>query len=219
LRVWSRVELELGMTKTDPRKESYSLLNYKVTGEIKDKSERRQILDRCVLQSGTQDPIKYQNHEDRRSSICVVKPNHETLGFKMVRKTPRPDDDWVYTQDMSWSKPFLEWDSIQGSHHSSHIVAREAYEYLRKNPDKPANLFDRMGLGTPDWDYWLVLGNIKDQRTTWCVVWVHRQKKTTGLSTLLYCDPIHGKTEEWPYSAQADGNAPDAQMELALAGI
>ena len=203
-RVWSWADLTLERPNTDSRDESYKLLDYDVTGRVDDAGEKRAILDRCVLLSGKIDPLKYQN--DIKKSVCVIRP--EKLGAEMESQDGRSDDNWVHTQDMSWAKPYVTWTSVQGGFHKSHLVSREAYETIRRNPHSPWDLFRNMNLNSPDWDFWLVLGNLKKRRNVWCTVHVHRLKKTSGLSTPLYCDLISGKADDWPYSMQRTGNAP-----------
>lgn len=210
--VWSNVNLALTRTNSDSRDESWKLEDYQITGKVADPTHKRTILNRCVLQSAATDPIDFQNRLNK--SICVVQPR--SLGAAIEPREARSDEDWVHTQDMAWTKPYLTWRSTQGGEHKSHIVSREAYETIRRNPHSPWDLFRNMNLCSPDWDFWIVLGNMKNRRNVWCAVHVHRLKKTSGLSTRPCFGLIDGKPDDWPYSTQLGGNVPVAEGQLEM---
>ena len=87
------------------------------------------------------------------------------------------------------------------------------------NPSNPLVYYTNINICSPDWDFWLVLGNQKHAPNVWVVVHVHRLKKTTGLSTPHYCDLISGKPDAWPYSTQQNGNVPAAKGQLLMSII
>lgn len=210
--VWSKVNLSVTKPNTDNRQESWKVEQFEITGSITDPSIKRQILNKCVMSSGKEDPINYQNKSNK--SICLIKPKN--LGAAIDPREAINDDDWVYTQSKSWAKPFVTWESLQGGNHKSHLVAREAYETIRRNPQSPFDLFRNLNIGSPDWDFWLLMGNMKNRRNVWCCVHVHRLKKTSGLSTDRYCNLINGKPEGWPYLNQETGNVTIADNQLLL---
>lgn len=210
--VWSKIKATIKRPKTDSREESWSLIDFEILGRIKNASEKRAILDRCILKSGVDDPLDFQNSE--KKSIAIVKP--KMVGGQIDQRDAREDSDWVHTQDMAWTKPFINWTSEQGGSHKSHLVSREAYETIRRNPDSPWDLFRNLNLGSRDWDFWLIMGNMKNRRNVWCAVHLHRLKKTSGLSIPLYCDLTSGRKEDWPYSMQQDGNVPSAEGQLLM---
>lgn len=218
LPVWSRVNVKVQKkdNDTDRRVESWRLIDLEIQKDTAlDAGEKRAILNRSTLLSGAQDPIDYQNENKR--SICIVRP--ESLGGGVKPQRASYDDGWLYSQDMSHNKPYLNWQSHQGKQHESHIVSREAYTTMMKNPDNPYSYYTNLHIGDPDWNFWLVMGNIVKFKNVWVVVHVHRLKKTTGLSIPLYCDPISGKPDVWPYSMQQDGNAPVAGAQLLMSII
>ena len=214
-KVWSEVEVTLNRPRTDNRSESWNLVDWKVTGTLEDPALRRAIYDRCTLDSGTLDPLTYQNKNFK--SICIVKPIQMGSGIE-PREARIPDENesrW-HTQADSPIKPYIKWTSIQGSVHNSHISANEAYETHRKNPTEPYQLFHNMKIHSPDWDFWLVMGNLKDKRNVWCIVHVGRLKKTSGTSTPLFIDLTLGKPAAWPYELQGGGNQPVKDNQLMM---
>lgn len=214
LPVWTRVEVK-AKKGSDTREESWKLLTCIKAGKISDGGEKRAILNRCVLKSGAQDPIDFQN--EQKKSICVVSP--KLIGGGILPQRASTDNSWVYSQDMAWNKPYLTWTSKQGKEHHSHIVSREAYQTIFNQQDKPYAYYNNVHIGDPDWDFWLIMGNIIQWKRTWVVVHLHRLKKTTGLSTPHYCDLISGKPDAWPYSTQQNGNVPAAKGQLLMSII
>jgi hypothetical protein len=120
------------------------------------------------------------------------------------------------TQQKSWNKPYISWKSDQGSEHKTHLVGREVYEGLRRNPERPWEVFSNMQLNNADFDHWLLLGNLRDRRNVWVGVHVHRLKKTSSLSMLPCCSRISGESEGWPYSQQETGNVPIADNQQLM---
>lgn len=213
--VWSEIEVELERPETDSRDESWKLKSWNVIRQIKNPTEKRQILDSCCLKSGAEDPITFQNAQ--RKSIALVKPAPRSLGGTLIpREVVRTDNDWVYDKKRAYNKPALNWKSEQGSSHQSQLVSREVYECFRNYPDRPFDLFTNMQLGNPDWDFWLLLGNLKYRRNIWVAVHVHRLKKTTSRSTNLCLNLESGRQEGWPYYAQATGNVPVVDNQLLM---
>ncbi|MDH5410003.1 MAG: hypothetical protein OEY16_01335 [Alphaproteobacteria bacterium] len=213
-RVWASVVLQIKKSNTDTRLESFRLESWEIEDREMLADDKRQILDNCLLRTGTVDALQYQNN--CRRSIAMVKLIHGEYGASMESKSPIADDHWIMTQQKSWNKPFILWKSKQGSDHRSHIVAREAYEYLRKWPHEPHALFRNMGLNNPDWEHWLLLGNMRDKRNVWVAVHVHRLKKTTGHSMLPSFNLMNGNSVGWPYLDQEDSNVAVANNQLLM---
>lgn len=217
--VWSRVELEMDRSASDNRKESYKLQSFNVSNCIEDSETKREILNTCVLRSGTLDPIHYQN--ERRSSIALVKLSWGNVEIALSQRVPdlgahNAECQWIVVQGRHWNKPYLQWTSEQGVSHKTHLVGREVYEGLRKNPDQPWNIFNNMRINSPDYEVWLLLGNMRDRRNVWVAPHVHRLKKNAFHSMPLFSTIRDGKPSEWPYCEQADFNASvvDDQLEL-----
>lgn len=210
-RVWSNIVVATERSATDNRFESYKLKYFEVHNRIEDREERRDILESCILKSGTDDPIKYCN--SKRTSIALVKIPPNTLGIAMSPRSSAlkvcSDDEeysWVLSQDQHWQKPYLEWESEQGKSHTTHLVGREVYMGLQKNPERPLAIYENMGITVPDYEHWLLLGNMKDHRNVWVGVHLHRQKKQIGGSIPLFSAVRSGKPDGWPYCEQESSN-------------
>lgn len=221
VKTWSEVSIEAGQNPKDSRVESWKLHDVRTTGRvIDDRGERAAILDDCVLVSGHEDPIKYQN--DNRASVAVIRPEIESAFISRGEFDEPPDqveseDAWIYCQKESPYKPYIYWRSHTGKEHTSHIVAHEAYEWLRKEPTRPHCLFDNMALMNPDYIYWFVIGNMKDRRNVWVIVHVHRMKKPINYFIAHSYAGRSGGNAAWPYSRQEAENvkrAEDRQMSL-----
>ena len=179
--VWSFVDIDIERSQSDTRHESYKVTSYKVGNIIDDKEEKRRILNRCIIRSGTVDPLQFQN--DNLSSIAMVKLPFGTLEFTLSQRIPetRRDDEehpWILTQAAHWAKPYLSWISEQGTQHKTHLVGREVYMGLQHNADNPWNLFNNLQVNNPDYECWMLLGNMKDRRNVWVAPHIHRLKKT-----------------------------------------
>lgn len=219
--VWGRIEFDCERNEKDCRHESYKIMpGFDIDGKIEDRAVKRNVLNSCILKSGVQDPIEYQN--EARKSIALVKPNYEDIeGGALRNRLPEPGEydeecGWLVTQGKHWQKPYISWKSSQGIQHKSHMVGLEVYEGLRKNPDSPYNIFNNLQIGSPDWEVWLLLGNMRDRRNVWVVVHVHRLKKSIGDSIQPSLSLLSGKPDGWPYSRQEETNASVVDDQLAL---
>jgi hypothetical protein len=217
--VWSFVDIDIERSQSDTRHESYKVTDYKVGNIIDDKEEKRRILNRCIIRSGTVDPLQFQN--DNLSSIAMVKLPFGTLEFTLSQRIPetRRDDEehpWILTQAAHWAKPYLSWISEQGTQHKTHLVGREVYMGLQHNADNPWNLFNNLQVNNPDYECWMLLGNMKDRRNVWVAPHIHRLKKNASNSTQPCFSIFDGKQDDWPYSIQAAGNVAVVKNQLQL---
>jgi len=218
--VWSRLRVEVERTQGDTRAESYKVRYHEVTAApITDANQKREILNACILKSGIQDCQEYMN--ERRASIAMIKLRRETVSAAMDMKVPAPLPDdyeyaWIMTQAQHWQKPYLQWQSEQGKMHKTHLVAREVYEGLRKNPNEPWSIYNNMRIGNPDYEHWLLLGNMRNHRNVWVGVHLHRLKKPTSGSIPLFSMIRDGKPEGWPYCEQETSNVHVADNQQLL---
>jgi hypothetical protein len=206
--VWGLIEFECAKG-SDPREESYKISSFNITGKIESSEAKREILDACILKSGMEDPMDYQN--SNRKSIFLVKPTWGDVEVALSQKIPNisPDDEecgWIVTQGKHWMKPYIVWKSDQGKEHKSHLGGREIYEGIRNNPHEPWNLMNNLQVMNPDYEHWMLMGNMKDKRNVWLCVHLHRLKKSTSGSTPLFSHPIIGENSAWPYSSQSSSN-------------
>ncbi len=207
--VWS--ECDLVLTKgSDPRASTWKLLSYSLGGRIENPETKREILNACVIKSGHDDPMRFQNAN--KQSIFMVKPYWGDVGVALTQKVPESiteDDEefgWIVTQGKHWIKPYISWKSDQGVKHNSHMGGREIYEGLRNNPTEPWNLMNNLQVMNPDYEFWMMMGNMKDKMNVWLCVHLHRLKKSTCGSIPLFSHPIIGNDSAWPYSKQKDSN-------------
>lgn len=213
------VSMQVERHDKDNRAESYRLCDYTVTGEVSNTEMKRDILDACILKSGEEDVCSYQN--SRRRSIALIKLKWGSTQVSLMQRAPdmAPDDEefpWVITQGRHWNKPYLIWLSEQGKSHTTHLVGREVYEGLRKNPDQPWNIFNNMRINSPDYEAWLLLGNMRDRRNVWVGVHLHRLKKSALSSTQPFFTIRDGKPDAWPYCEQENSNVNPADRQLNL---
>lgn len=171
--VWGRVRCEITRNEKDTRSESYKIApDFEIMGRIDRPEEKRAILNECCLKSGDHDPLDYQNQN--RRSIALIKQGYGTMSATLEQRNRISPDDpefgGIMTKDDHWNKPLLRWKSFQGKQHESHLVGTEVYEGLRKNPENPFNIFNNLQICNPDFETWLLLGNMRDRRTIWVVV-------------------------------------------------
>jgi hypothetical protein len=209
VRVWSVVDIDVSRHHRDHRSESWTFDTLDVTGRITEPFERRNILDSAVLRSGGDDPLRFQN--SRRASIAIVRPAGR-LGAAIDPRDVSEDcardggTAWITTKDRVQHKALLRWRSEQGVNHESHLVGQEVYEGLRKNPSAPYSVFDNLRISDPDYQHWLLMGNMRDRPNVWVVVHLHRQKKIAQLPIVTSSWTADGRPEGWPYSEQRDRN-------------
>jgi hypothetical protein len=215
--IWSIVDLRLTISNTDNRKESYRVSIYEVCGQVKLPDEKRDLLDACLLDSGNQDPIDYQNQ--RRKSIAVVKSVGHVGAMLAAREPsaePFPMDDedgFVRVQSDFPFKPYVQWVSKQGKSHTTHLVGQEVYMGMVHNQSTPFRVFENLHIGDQDYDHWLVLGNMKDRRNVWVAAHLHRQKKIAQRPMFTNLWITDGVESGWPYEMQGATAARDAERE------
>lgn len=208
LPVWGEVSLEIERGGDD-RSESYRLRRFSLTGKIENAEEKRELLDACVIKSGQSDPIDYQNNN--RASVVMIKPAWGDCEFSISQKVPKniPEDDeecgWIVTQGRHWQKPYVTWRSAQGGEHKSHLGGREIYECIRRNPESVWNLMNNLRVSDPDYEFWMLMGNMKNRRNVWLCVHLHRLKKTSGVVRSLFPHRLIG-SDGWPYQQQEAQN-------------
>ena len=146
--VWSKIRLEVERSERDNRRESYKV-NFQevIEAPITCPENKREILEACILKSGLDDCQDYMN--ERRGSIAMVKIQRNTMTAAMDMKMPTPVEDdeefgWIKAQAQHWQKPYLQWISEQGKSHKTHLVAREVYEGLRRNPTQPWSIYNNI---------------------------------------------------------------------------
>lgn len=200
--LWDRICCRAHVHAGDNRMESWKLDHVDVVGKVESSSQKRAILDSCVLRCGGEDPIDFMNRE--RRSVGIVRQSVTGIGYAMEVREFDESPDWVMTQRETPQRPYIRWRSQAGKSHDQQLCAHEAYEWLRKNPSNTSQLWSNLRIEDIDYTKWLLLGNTKDKRNVWVVVHVHRLKKTTQQPTLASCGMGDGRPSGWPYLPQED---------------
>lgn len=209
--VWGMVDVELE-EGSDGRDSTWRLKDWAFSGKITEAEQKREILAACELKSGMKDPCDFMN--EARKSIFLVKLAWGNAEVRLSQRIPShisSDDEecgWIVTQAKHWLKPYITWTSEQGKEHNSHLGGREIYEGLRKNPTQPFALMNNLQIMNPDYERWMLMGNMKDRRNVWLCVHLHRLKKPIAGSTPLFSNPIIGEEKDWPYTKQEETNVP-----------
>ena len=200
--IWDFASCDVHIHGGDSRLESWKLDDVYVSGKILKSTEKRAILDGCVLDCGDDDPVCFLNKE--RRSIAVVKQSVASIGYAMESRDFTDSPDWVTAQRETPQKPYILWTSTAKRPHAHQLCAHEAYEWLRKNPSNTSQLWANLRVEDIDYTKWLLLGNTNANRTSWVVVHLHRLKKTTQQHTLVDSAISDGKPSGWPYLQQED---------------
>jgi len=201
---WAIIKANVTKSSKDSRLESFRVRGDVATcGNVSSRDDKAAMLDDCVW-AGDGDPVQSMNSE--RLSIVVVKPVG-CVGSKLMPRTESLNDDddddpWFMPQRAYPMKPYLIWNGATGVHHETHVCAQEFYYAMQKNAEHPYRIFENAHIGDPDWQHWLVLGNINSRRNVWVIPAIHRQKKTAE-TTVINFDQDHGKFAGWPYCNEA----------------
>lgn len=112
-RLWTNCAFELERSNKDNRAESWRVVAAEPIGRIEGCGERERILNRCVLRSGEDDPLDFQNA--RRASIVLVPLNRPGAGLErreVIASEDDGEDGWVSCQRDFTVKPMLTWQSL-----------------------------------------------------------------------------------------------------------
>jgi hypothetical protein len=200
---WDVVDVEVERNNQDTRIESYKIvgsqaewanLSKKITkvGEVSSVDERRQLVhplsDTCV---------NVINNAKR--SLGIVRPSK-------IHKTYFADNK-MYHETFQMALPaFTEHDFVKGKRdfslepriaytcpactntsgeHDQQILEWGIYEWLRKFPDNPEQVWENAHFNDPDYDMYLFVGNQARHRTSFMVISVIRMKSGTVQPTFL----------------------------------
>jgi len=158
--IWSKLYLSIERSRTDQRPESYKLIKCQASGSIESREEKSELLNACILKSGESDPIDYQN--DRRKSIAIVKSDSHVGASLIPRESSgeisagTDEDGFATTQCEFPFKPYIEWKSIQGKFHRTHLVGQEVYMGMLRNQSTPFRVFENLHIGDRDYVHWLI---------------------------------------------------------------
>ena len=200
LSVWNIVSVEVERNPLDNRNESWKLpdsrsgwekVNQHITimGEFK-REHRIGLLD--AIKS---DCVKDIN--DARQSLGIIKPSirRSYLGtnkkhleayqplFEMIEHAS------VMTKRDFETEPRFEYSCGERckakKNHDMQLLDWGCYQWIKKNPQQAQQIWKNMGVGSPDWMHYFLVGNQANQRTSYMVINVLRQKCATFQSSLL----------------------------------
>lgn len=123
-----------------------------------------------------------------RASLGVIKPLALSWLFKQSDEIVDPTQRTLFDDlDFHFGEtatpriiPYLRF-ADEGGEHCLQIREWGVHEWLRKEPDKAAQLWDNLRLTSPNQQPYLVIGNMCNCRTSWLVINVFLQEKESLL--------------------------------------
>jgi len=228
IKIWTKAVFRCSRGKKDTRRESWRVDDYEITGAVESPQDKRDVLESCILHSGTVEPVAYQN--EQRASIAIVKP-HGLIGAELQPRhelkqfnESEDEDGFAMVQANFPYKPYVTWYPVQRDPQTKdplrmQLVGQEVYEGMRKFSSTPFRVFENLRIGDVDYEHWMILGNINNRRNTWVVAHLHRQKKVQQADMLSSLWTTDGRREGWPYLMQEEGNARDAGPQMQFSFI
>jgi hypothetical protein len=200
LAVWNIVSVEVERNPLDNRNESWKLpesragwehINQYITinGELK-RSHRIGLLDAIKT-----DCVKDINA--KRQSLGIIQPSirRAYLGTnKRNMEAYQPLFEMIEHANVPTKRDFEVEPRFEYScgsrckakrHHDMQLLDWGCYQWIRKNPQQAQQIWSNMGIGSPDWMHYFLVGNQANQRTSFMVVNVLRQKCAAFQPTLL----------------------------------
>lgn len=200
LRSWNIVSIEVERNPKDSRHESWKFpdsrtgweninQHIEVTGCV-GREHRLGLLD--MLKSDCVAGIN-----ERRDSLGIIKPiikrsylapnqmhmeAHQPLFEFMEHSGVKVKRDHMAEPRLS----FLCGDNCKVKHaHDMQLLEWGAYVWIANNPDNMQQVWQNMGIGTPEWAHYFLVGNQANHRTSYMVINVLRQKTAMFQATLI----------------------------------
>ncbi|MFX0174377.1 MAG: hypothetical protein ACFE9L_21070 [Candidatus Hodarchaeota archaeon] len=155
-----------------------------------------------ILQSKWEKNIRPKNTLNLRdpynralSIFRLIKPEKLTGFFKRQEDIPKskqrelwefleltpPENHFIKTRDEFEFIPYIKYScsnckSVQG-YHEQQLLSIEAFEWMRKNPEKIDQLWRNFHINDPEYDLYLFIGNQQIRRTSFMVISILRFKK------------------------------------------
>lgn len=191
------------------------LTNVKIKRNPKDnriESYKIEELDSISVKDTIKDPVDKRFLLESIASECVfdVRDNMLSLGVVKVSNSIKcnivsnpsfdtqkhieslNEQSWLRTKRDFENQPSLSFvcgDNCKcKASHRLTVVEWGAFEWLRKNPEKAAELEDNWKLNREDYDTFLLLGNVFNQRTSFIVISVIPISRKAGLNYPLFRD-------------------------------
>lgn len=158
-RAWRRYDLELTKSEKDSRWRSYKLgMRPESIGPGSERDDLKPALRR--LSEGT--TIARLN--EKLDSMGVIRPRW----LKWYYETGIPDSERSFGRRTFGLRPRLKFTDAAGEHDLA-LNEWGCYEYLRKG-NNPDQLWSAKKLGDPGREYFLLVGNYRDNPTSWVVI-------------------------------------------------
>lgn len=202
LRVWNVVSVEVERNPKDSRRESWKFPDSRsgweninqhidVTGCFP-REHRMGLLDSvkspCVM-----------DINDRRDSLGIIKPTikrtklainqlhmqaYQPLFENMEHASIPTKRDHVVEPRIC----YLCGESCRAKQaHDMQLLDWGCYQWIKKNPGDAQQIWRNMGIGLPEWVHYFLVGNQANQRTSYMIINVLRQK-VEMIQTLLFAD-------------------------------
>lgn len=167
---WNRLEEKIEVVGKYPKKERRQLI-YNLLDECRDdiNEEKRSL--------GIIKPVKIEGLFEERKKLLEKKQLYLS---DFIDVTP-PRNHWVKTKSEYKYIPYIKYTcsdckASQG-YHRQQLLSIEAYEWMRKHPEKQDQLWDNYRIKDPEFDVYLFIGNQRLYFTSFMVISIFRFKK------------------------------------------
>jgi len=200
LQVWNIVDVEVERNPRDGRSESWKFPDSRsgweninqhmiVTGSLS-REHRIGLLDSikssCVM-----------DINDRRESLGIIKPrigrsylsiNHmHTEAYQPLFEIMEHAD--IATKRDHFAEPRLSYLCGDGCRakrsHDMQLLDWGCYQWIRKHPESADQIWRNMGIGADGWTHYFLVGNQANQRTSYMVINILRQKSEVFQPVLI----------------------------------
>lgn len=200
LNTWNIVKVPVERDPRDTRKESWKIQGSKnewtrlgekaqVTGQVHPK-------DRLNLIANLVDDCVNDINESRRS-LGIVKPTIEECYFCSEEDFDPTLQETLFGAPLpTTKKQYREFPKIKyrcsncraKKHHDQTVLEWGFYEWMRKHPDKPEQVWENAQIFSPKHECFFLVGNMRDRRTAFLIISVLRlQKGTVSQPLVPFC--------------------------------
>jgi len=171
---WSKLQVPVIKPSKDSRVESYRLNDEKIDqkiilGDVDKNSEFE------YLKSLSSPSIQKLNQD--RKSLGIIVPDVHSFNFSELAPSEETQIPLFEEEaDLRKMIPRVRFSDEGGSHHLQ-IRDWGCFEYLRKFPEKPENLWDNLRFTDPNYEHIFFVGNMNSHRNTWLIISVISKKK------------------------------------------
>ena len=198
LNVWNVVRVEVERNPQDTRHESWKIVGSKNDWEnlntkirvvgVLAKPERIPLVERLVSPC-------VQTLNQQHNSLGVIRPVVHGVYFGENRSYYRAHTPMfeplvpsgLRTKRDFEMEPRIRYvcgaDCKSQKPHDQQLLEWGCYQYIKKNPDRPGDIWQNLHITDPQYNVYFVVGNQENQRTSYMVIGVVRQKMRKLQST------------------------------------